>query len=120
MAIERAPRKLNRFEDYKPIDEVARDLMRREGLTKKDLEGNEAVFLEFQWRILKAQRKREAALTEEEEGDFISDRSILDCLAYVLLKRDWDFLEKEIERHKVTSLTTLQGEPTPRRLFFVG
>ena len=103
-------RKLKRFEDYKTIDEVARDLMRREELTRNDLEGDEDVYLQFQWRVLKAQRRREAALAEEEERDFVSDRSILDCLAYVLCIRDWDFLEKEIERHKVAAL---QGGPTP-------
>ena len=80
------------------ISEVARQLVAKKGLTEKDLKQfNADEFTEFQADILRAQVEEEAKYNSFD--CLISDRSILDCLAYTLWKTERE--HGDIKLHEI-------------------
>ena len=99
-----ALKKEEEFQRFQQISEVARELMRKKNLNCDDLQKYDIdQFVNFQEEIVVAQ------CTAEEENivhkNVISDRSVLDCLAYTLWKTGWEITGEKfrevISRHKV-------------------
>ena len=89
------------FKKFGRIQEVARKVMKRKGITKADLENQEdsSAYLRLQELVMEAQRAEE----ERQGSCLISDRSLLDCLTYILLRRDWTYMKGVVKRHQVCS-----------------
>ena len=99
-----ALKKEEEFQRFQQISEVARELMRKKNLNCDDLQKYDIdQFVNFQEEIVVAQ------CTAEEENivheNVISDRSVLDCLAYTLWKTGWEFkgekFREVLSRNKV-------------------
>ncbi|XP_057317089.1 uncharacterized protein LOC130662285 [Hydractinia symbiolongicarpus] len=76
------------FDTYTQLKEVARTLMKQENIQKSDLERyNLQEFFNFQNLILKRQFYEEEKMSG---GNFVSDRSVMDCLAYLYWKMEKD------------------------------
>ena len=87
------------FKQYRQIKEVAREIMKMKGITKEMLETSEDIFLRLQEMIIEEQRRQEEL---QKNNSFISDRSVLDCLAYILLKKgQWQDVEQVIQSYEV-------------------
>ena len=92
------------FKNFKRISEVARELMRERNLNSDDLQKYDIdQFISFQEYIIEQQ-----CVAEERNITFenvISDRSALDCVAYVLWKTGGDFESRTfrelVSRNKV-------------------
>ena len=92
------------FKNFKRISEVARELMRERNLNSDDLQKYDIdQFISFQEYIIEQQ-----CVAEERNITFenvISDRSALDCVAYVLWKTGCDFESRTfrelVSRNKV-------------------
>ena len=88
-------RKSKNLSNAAHISEVARQLIARKRLTEKDLKRfNADEFTEFQGDILRAQVEEEAKC--DAFNCLISDRSILDCLAYTLWKTEKEHGDKKL------------------------
>ena len=87
--------------EYNRIQEVARDIMKRDNLTRKDLqqslESDKSVFIKLQEDILAEQNRRELSLSGR---PFISDRG-LDPLVYIQQQCN----EKEMDRFLLMDFT---------------
>eukprot|EP00092_Neocalanus_flemingeri_P027073 GFUD01029359.1.p1 GENE.GFUD01029359.1~~GFUD01029359.1.p1 ORF type:complete len:1934 (+),score=582.76 GFUD01029359.1:141-5942(+) len=90
--------KLKCFKKFRQVKEVAREIMKKERITKEMLETSEETYLRLQEMIIEGQRRKEDM---QKDNSFVSDRSVLDCLAYILLKKEhWQHVEQVIQSHK--------------------
>ncbi len=99
-------RRLPKFKTYKTISEVARKILSGRNLGKDHLRRVET-FLWLQREVVRAQRREEERL--EKVPGFVSDRSVVDSLAYVLWREYGDseagdrYLEEILREFKVSS-----------------
>ena len=94
------------FKDHAHIEEVARNLMKKTGITKAMLESSEETFLRLQEMIITGQR---AAEEKHRRRSVVSDRAVLDSLAYILVRKDEEYLEEVVRKHqeKISSSVSL-------------
>ena len=85
------------FGNVKTIEEVARNIMRNKRITKEMLETDIKTYLLLQFEIIKKQSREEERI---QEFDFISDRSVIDCLAYIRMS-DISEYESTLHNYKV-------------------
>ena len=101
--------KTGSFMNFKTIEEVARNIMKKKMITKEMLETDIKTYLLLQFEIIKKQSEEEERI---QEFDFISDRSVIDCLAYI---RTSDISESEYENtlqnYKVISKVSIVEIP---------
>ena len=81
------------------IEEVARNIMRNKRITKEMLEADIKTYLLLQFEIIEKQSREEEKL---QEFDIISDRSVIDCLAYIRMS-DISEYESTLQNYKVIS-----------------
>ena len=82
------------------IKEVARKVMQRKNIKKADLESKEEIYLRLQELVMEEQRLEEEQISESQ--DLISDRSLIDSLAYTYMKKGWSYTERLMKRTKVS------------------
>ena len=82
------------------IKEVARKVMQRKNIKKVDLESKEEIYLRLQELVMEEQRLEEEQISESQ--DLISDRSLIDSLAYTYMKKGWSYTKRLMKRMKVT------------------
>ena len=89
------------FQSYMSILEVARTIMREKKITKEMLETNIDSYLSLQIAIIEEQRKQEERL---DKMDFISDRSIMDCLAYIRMVKTETEYQQIVQTYRVRNM----------------
>ena len=82
------------------IKEVARKVMQRKNIKKADLESKEEIYLRLQELVMEEQRLEEEQISESQ--DLISDRSLIDSLAYTYIRKGWSYTERLMKRMKVS------------------
>ena len=88
------------FRNFMTIEEVARNIMRNKRITKEMLEADIKTYLLLQFEIIEKQSREEEKL---QEFDFISDRSVIDCLAYIRMS-DISEHERTLHSYKVIKI----------------
>ena len=88
------------FRNFMTIEEVARNIMRNKRITKEMLEADIKTYLLLQFEIIEKQSREEEKL---QEFDIISDRSVIDCLAYIRMS-DISEYERTLHNYKVIKI----------------
>ena len=88
--------KTGSFRKFKTIEEVARNIMRDRRITKEMLETDMKTYLLLQFEIIEKQSREEERI---QEFNFISDRSVIDCLAYIRMS-DISEYESTLQNYK--------------------